>query len=198
MKLAILTLAYLSTLLIPHEVSGEVSVTSSILGLTGTILKMGFHMIEDRSEIALPISLQEKEKKILQRISLVDQKISNMGHMIDNAKLETVYEIVNVLTRTIKVELRFNDLLQYIDDIDYAYSQMQEYAFRRDSIDRSTLEDFARSVISHSGGSVKSTMERVHRFIVPRRKFLGHSTLVDLLASTQVRRFQNSIDRFLC
>lgn len=191
MNPTILTFALVTLCLCTVTNSEVTPLASSILGLTNTIIKLGFNMIEDRSEIDLPISMQMKERKILKRIEELDRKISNIGHLIDDAKLEAMSEIVSALTRTIKVELRFNDLLQFVDDVDHAYSQMQEYANRKDHIDRSTLEDFAKNIVSHHSFSVNSQLERVHRFIVPRRKFLGHSALLDLLASTQVRAYIN-------
>lgn len=194
MKLAFLTVTCLIAFahFLPFATTSFIAIdTSSILGIISTIVKTGLKLIEDRSEINLPISLEMKEKKILERISILDKKITEIGHSMTNSKLEMVSEIVSVLTRTIKVELRFNDLLQYIDDIDYTYSFMQEYSHHKDSIDRSTLEDYAKSVISHSSSSVRMRMERIHRFVVPKRKYLGHSSLIELLAGSKVRINKN-------
>lgn len=144
-------------------------------------------MIEDRSEINLPFTFEQKERKILQKMETLHTEISFLSQTISHAKLESIYEIVSHLTKTFKTELKFNDLVQYIDDIDHAYAYMKQYSMNKDGVDRSTLEDFAQSVISHQANSVRMGIERIHRFIVPKRRFLQHANLLDLLADVEVR-----------
>lgn len=95
--------------------------------------------------------------------------------------------------RRIKLELRLNDLLNFITHLGVVYRQMQYYVNSTD-FERLTLEDFAKTVISHGSDSVGNLVERIHGFIAPADAGgLTDTGILGLLTETlEVKRDQRS------
>lgn len=85
------------------------------------------------------------------------------------------------------MELRLNDLLDYLTRIDVLHKyKFQQYVNGRENFERLTLEDFAKSVVSHDPSSIYNLMERIHAFIMPNQNYFEHGLLELLQKSFQV------------
>lgn len=91
--------------------------------------------------------------------------------------------ILHSLPERVRLELRLNDLLDYISRMDANYRRMQNYGTEEKDYERLTMEDFAQSVISHDASSVVNLVERIHVFVVPHRRGITNSGLFVLLAN---------------
>lgn len=91
--------------------------------------------------------------------------------------------ILHSLPERVRLELRLNDLLDYITRMEANYRRMQNYGTEEKDYERLTMEDFAQSVISHDPSSVVNLVERIHAFVVPHRRGITNSGLFGLLAN---------------
>lgn len=106
--------------------------------------------------------------------------------------------ILHNLPERVRLELRLNDLLDYLTRMGTNYRRMQKYS--KEEYERLTLEDFAKSVISHDASSVVNLVERIHAFVVPSARGISNTGLFELLAtSIQVGwNIENSNNLILC
>lgn len=91
--------------------------------------------------------------------------------------------ILHTLPERVRLELRLNDLLDYLTRMDTNYRRMQKYGTEQKDYERVTLEDFARSVISHDPSSVVNLVERIYAFVVPKGQGITNSGLFQLLGT---------------
>jgi hypothetical protein len=52
-------------------------------------------------------------------------------------------------------------------------------------VERATLEDFAKSVTTHQGGSIKSRLDELHALVVPEEGggILGNKGVINMFAN---------------
>lgn len=92
--------------------------------------------------------------------------------------------ILHNLPDRVRLELRLNDLLDYITRMDVMYKSFDNYASRKNDFERLTLEDFAKTAVSHDSNSVNNLIERIHALFVPNKRGLSDSGLMRLLQSS--------------
>lgn len=80
-----------------------------------------------------------------------------------------------------RLELRLNDLLDYITRMNVMHRSFQNYVNKSNDFERLTLEDFARTAISHDSNSVNNLIERIHAFIASDGRFISDNGLISLL-----------------
>lgn len=92
--------------------------------------------------------------------------------------------VLRSLPHRVRLELRLNDLINYITSIDVKYRHFQNYVKNRSEIERLTLEDFAKHVVSHDSTSVTSLVERIHAFVAPNGRGITNTGLIELLSKS--------------
>ncbi|XP_018322166.1 uncharacterized protein LOC108734901 isoform X1 [Agrilus planipennis] len=125
--------------------------------------------------------IDQTERKIFRKMDLIYRKLDIITDSTDAVGTQTITTILRTLPDRIKLELRVNDLLDYMTRIGVFYRNMRYYA-NTDDLERHTLEDFAHNVISHDGGSVRSLLERVHAFVASNDKGLTNTGILHLLS----------------
>lgn len=120
------------------------------------------------------------EGQILRSIQTVNYKLDSMNQQYDTAGIQTL-NIMMHLPRTIRVELKLNDLIDFITRINLNYRYFGEYTKNESDIERHTLEDFATLTVSHDPGSTISLLERIHAFIVPHGIGISNSGVLNLI-----------------
>lgn len=83
-----------------------------------------------------------------------------------------------------RLELRLNDLQDYITRVHISYSRMQHYVRAAHKYEQLTMEDFAGKMISHDLNSVVSLIERIHAFVAPQDEGYINSGILEMLAKT--------------
>lgn len=76
--------------------------------------------------------------------------------------------------------------------MDVMYKSFENYANKKNDFERLTLEDFAKTAISHDSNSVHNLIERIHVFLVPNSRGLSDSGLLKLLQSSLEVSFAES------
>lgn len=61
------------------------------------------------------------------------------------------------------------------------YRSFENYANKKDDFERLTLEDFAKTAVSHDSNSVNNLIERIHAFIATQNSGFSDSGLLKLL-----------------
>lgn len=100
------------------------------------------------------------------------------------AQEATTNHLISSLPRRLQLELRLNDLSDYLTRIDVNYRRMLEYAEERDHIEKATLIDFARHVVSHDPSSSINLLERIFTFLSPGRKGITDNGILHSLADS--------------
>lgn len=65
--------------------------------------------------------------------------------------------------------------------MDVMYRSFENYAQKENNFERLTLEDFAKTAISHDSNSAHNLIERIHAFIVPNSRGISDTGLMKLL-----------------
>ncbi|XP_066151748.1 uncharacterized protein [Euwallacea fornicatus] len=136
----------------------------------------------DFSEVPIPI-LQKTENKLFGKIERINSRLDDLASRIDVIGTQSMTTILHNLPERVRLELRLNDLIDYMTRMDTNYQRMQKYSTEQKDFERLTLEDFSQTVISHDPSSIVNLVERVHTFLVPHRKGIVQGGLFDLLAN---------------
>lgn len=130
-----------------------------------------WNIISDYTEPSdeTPSFLISREKKLLNKITLVNTQLQELSKKYDQIGDQTMTVILRSMPARIRLELKLNDFRDYITRVHVAYRHMKAYVNESNSeeIERHTLEDFAKHVVSHDSSSVRSLLERIYNFIVP-------------------------------
>ncbi|XP_050311529.1 uncharacterized protein LOC126747077 [Anthonomus grandis grandis] len=133
------------------------------------------------SEVPIPI-LHKTENKLFGKIEKINSRLEEMSGRIDSIGTQSMTTILHSLPDRVRLELRLNDLLDYLTRMQTSYNRMQQYATERREYERLTLENFAKSVISHDTNSAINLVERIHAFVVPNGRGISNTGLFELLA----------------
>lgn len=128
------------------------------------------------------------EGQILRSMKNVNDKLYEISEKLEGPGTRSLVNILNNLPQRIRLELKLNDLIDYLTRIHITYEYMVIYTSNETDIEEQTLEDFAKSVVSHDSSSTLSLMERIHSYVVPIGYGLHSSGLIQLLNEiTEVR-----------
>lgn len=141
--------------------------TVKLINAVTSTVKFAWNIADDISDIPLPYSFKAKENEIIAKLNLLSAKFHLVSVAIHDVGISAITKIVQVMSKVVKTELRMNDLMQYMSIIDNNYRQLAEYAAVHEEIEHDTLEDFARSVVSHDTSSVRSVLDRIYSIVVP-------------------------------
>nr|CAI5866846.1 unnamed protein product [Callosobruchus analis] len=85
---------------------------------------------------------------------------------------QTISKTLHLLPERIRLELRLNDLQDYITRTNVIYRHFRNYADKQQEYEQLTLKDFAKYAVSHDSSSVASLLERIHAFVQPSARSL--------------------------
>ncbi|KAJ8915966.1 hypothetical protein NQ315_016643 [Exocentrus adspersus] len=134
----------------------------------------------DFSEIPIPI-LDKTEAKLFGKIGVISAKLDKIGVEVDAVGTTTIAMVLQTLPDRVRLELRLNDLLDYMTRMDVNYRHFQNYVKEQSELEQLTLEDFAKHVVSHDSSSITSLVERIHAFIAPTGRGITNTGLIKLL-----------------
>lgn len=137
----------------------------------------------DFSEVPLPL-VDKTERRLFNKMGRINDKLEELSSVVDAVGSQTISTVLHTLPERVRLELRLNDLLDYITRMDVTYRHMSQYLTYQDEIERLTLEDYAKSIVSHDAGSVRNLVERIHAFIVPNGDGFTNTGLLKLLGKS--------------
>jgi hypothetical protein len=86
-----------------------------------------------------------------------------------------------------KLELVIHEMIDLVNRVENFHDQYEEYVEHYDTVERSTLENFARGVVDDSALSVKGMLPRIQGLISGPTgnefRVLGNRGLLELIAS---------------
>nr|CAH7755721.1 unnamed protein product [Callosobruchus chinensis] len=118
----------------------------------------------DFSEVPLPL-IDKTESKLFGKIAVITGKLDQLADNVES------------------VELRLNDLQDYITRTNVIYRHFRNYADKQQEYEQLTLKDFAKYAVSHDSSSVASLLERIHAFVQPTARSLDGGNDQGLLGS---------------
>lgn len=65
--------------------------------------------------------------------------------------------------------------------MDVMHNRFENYVNKKNNFERLTLEDFAKTAVSHDSNSVNNLIERIHLFIVSNNRVVSDTGLMKLL-----------------
>lgn len=175
--------------LVPKQSNAVVSDVLDIIKLAKDIVlgaAKAWSMVDehtDFSEVPLPL-VDKTERRLFSKMQVINSKLEQMSLQIDSVGTQTISTVLQNLPERIRLELRLNDLLDYITRMDVTHRHMSQYIAYQNEIERLTLEDYAKSIVSHDAGSVRNLVERIHAFIVPSGKGFASTGLLKLLGKS--------------
>ncbi|XP_017785572.1 PREDICTED: uncharacterized protein LOC108568796 [Nicrophorus vespilloides] len=131
-------------------------------------LAKSWSLIDEHFHISeVPFPLESKwHHKIVNGMKLINEKIEKVSIHIENTGIQSVTAMIYNMPDKIRYDRKLDDLFEYFNQVNIAHRTMQSYLHNKNDLERFTLEDFAKSVISHSPNSVKNTIERIHSLVV--------------------------------
>lgn len=92
-----------------------------------------------------------------------------------------------------KLEFSIHELVELVNSIENLHEQYQEYIDHQDTIERQTLESFARALIEDSRSSVKGLLARIQKILSGPSssdlRALGNVGLLELIAQDMKVKF---------
>lgn len=148
-------------------------------------LAKAWNVIDDHLDFTdTPTSyLQKTERKLFSKMNLIEQKLNNLNSKIETVGSQTLSEFKRYLPSRLRLELHLNNLLDYMTRLNVFHSNMKHYVNATD-IEDLTLQDFAKTVVSHDSGSVRSLLERIHAYIAPIDNGLGQTNILESIANS--------------
>ncbi|XP_060523218.1 uncharacterized protein LOC132700114 [Cylas formicarius] len=135
----------------------------------------------DFSEVPIPI-FDRTETKLFGRIGKINRKLDELAFKVDNSGSHSLNTLMHNLPERVRLELRLNDLLDYLTRVDTNFKRMENYAQHQKDFEKITLEDFAKSVVSHDASSIVNLVERIHAFVVPNARDITNTGIMELIA----------------
>lgn len=135
--------------------------------------------------VELPI-IKRRETQILSRLAQVSKAIERLELNLQQSNAVTLMLSKNNGKRP-GLELRLLEMADLLSRVSSANRQMREYVRLQQTLERSTLENFAEWCVSHDPGALPGLLERVHALVVPpHRNLLGRGVLQLILEDLQV------------
>lgn len=98
----------------------------------------------------------------------------------------TIQRLETFLRLNQKLEFSIQELISLVNSVESLHDQYQEYIDHQDSIERQTLESFARGLIEDSTSSVKGMLVRIQKVLTGPSsndlRALGNVGLLQLIA----------------
>ncbi|XP_030758643.1 uncharacterized protein LOC115884266 [Sitophilus oryzae] len=126
---------------------------------------------------------ESKQKELLGNFDKIHNQLNDLESKIDLIASQSLTTKLHNIHETFRLEMRLHDLLDYRARINAGYDRMTKYALHQHAYEQSTLEDFARTVISHDPNSIVHLLERMHSFVVPSGNGITDTGLFKLLES---------------
>nr|CAI5866847.1 unnamed protein product [Callosobruchus analis] len=125
----------------------------------------------DFSEVPLPL-IDKTESKLFGKIAVITGKLDQLADNVESVGTQTISKTLHLLPERIRLELRLNDLQDYITRTNVIYRHFRNYADKQQEYEQLTLKDFAKYAVSHDSSSVASLLERIHAFVQPSARSL--------------------------
>ena len=106
------------------------------------------------------------EKRLLAEYRVISDALQRLEHGYETVT-ESIRRIQQEFPLIIRRELKLNQVDEDIRYIWSMYEIFQDYQDNKDGLEGKTLLDFAESVISHQGDSIKSRLDNLHSLVVP-------------------------------
>ncbi|XP_013194460.1 uncharacterized protein LOC106138026 isoform X3 [Amyelois transitella] len=115
----------------------------------------------------------EMMRYVNKRLEEAERKVLNVGPVISMLGKE--------MKRGTRLELKLNDMSNLLYRLETSHSTMKNYLDYYESIDESTMEDFARYCVSHSPESLRGLVERINLLMVNKEDILLGWSILGLI-----------------
>lgn len=136
------------------------------------------------------LDLDSQEHALKNQINKVAHQIDDLHRLEVSSTSRTLSLLQSSLPDRVALDLKLNNLKEYMRKIDVYYKRMKQYAgyhtgykVNRRSIrvrrfERFTLENFATEVVAHHPNSVQSLNAHVHEYFMPGQLGIMNSNIV--------------------
>ncbi|XP_028172666.1 uncharacterized protein LOC114361723 isoform X2 [Ostrinia furnacalis] len=134
--------------------------------------------------VELPF-IKRRETQILSRLAQVTNAIERLELNLQQNNAVALMLSKNSGKKS-ALELRLHEMTDLLSRVSSANRQMREYVRLQQTLERSTLENFAEWCVSHDPGALPGLLERIHALVVPpHRNLLGRGVLQLILEDLQ-------------
>ncbi|VEN36571.1 unnamed protein product [Callosobruchus maculatus] len=154
----------------PNDVLDIIKVAKDV----ALVLAKAWNIVDphvDFSEVPLPL-IDKTESKLFGKIAVITGKLDQLADNVESVGTQTISKTLHLLPERIRLELRLNDLQDYITRTNVIYRHFRNYADKQQEYEQLTLKDFAKYAVSHDSSSVASLLERIHAFVQPSARSL--------------------------
>lgn len=136
------------------------------------------------------LDIDSQEHALKNQINKVAHQIDDLHRLEVSSTSRTLSLLQSSLPDRVALDLKLNNLKEYMRKIDVYYKRMKQYAgyhtgykVNRRSIrvrrfERFTLENFATEVVAHHPNSVQSLNAHVHEYFMPGQLGIMNSNIV--------------------
>lgn len=119
-----------------------------------------------------------------------------ISSQIQESSQVTVQGLEFYIRSNTKLELVIHEMIDLVSRIENIHDRYEEYVEHYDSIERSTLESFARGVVDDGALSVKGMLPRIQSLVSGPSgnefRVLGNRGLLELIANDMKVSFESS------
>jgi len=124
------------------------------------------------------------EKRLLTEYRVISSALDRLGQGYELVE-DSIRKMNEEFPLIIRRELRLNEVDKEIRAIWNSYNIFQEYQDIKEQLEERTLLDFANTIISHQGNSIKSRLDSLHFLVVPEKGggILGNKGVIAMFAN---------------
>ncbi|KAI4457301.1 hypothetical protein MML48_8g00016302 [Holotrichia oblita] len=170
--------------IIPNSLSSSTETISSIAHLVQTIIDSNWTQLEDRSDLKLNKTNEQKQTKIFQKIQNVNQVLRKIEEPISSISYTLFFYVALLASKTTTDESLFCFLF-YMQQIEIEYNRLQKYSTQEKTVDSTTMIDFANTAVSRQVSSTLMLIEKIHQHVVPISRYGSSGGVLKLLTDNE-------------
>lgn len=127
--------------------------------------------------------VKRMEKRLIDKMKTVSMKLDLIENRIEQRTETMFYRILREIPERQKLEKGLNDLYMSIGQVENLYKDYLNYFENRSKYESYTLQDFARTVISHRLGDLRDVIKSIHYQVVPQEYDIFQQSILTMLAN---------------
>lgn len=120
--------------------------------------------------------LMDKMKTVSIKLDLIEERMEQRTEMMFN-------QILREIPERQKLEKGMHDLYKSIGQVENLYQNFLNYVNNQKKYESYTLQDFARTVISHRLGDLRDVIKSIHAQVVPQEYDIFQQSILTIMAN---------------
>ncbi|XP_068146560.1 uncharacterized protein [Drosophila tropicalis] len=180
-----------------HVISEALDIIRVVKEVTEAILQTWdvVEKVPHDSDIELPI-LQDKQRKVMQRIDLVNQHITNLEKWQNEQNIMITENLTRIFEKQSLLSIRLQNVQTSTRAINYRYNQFEDYQNVKSKLEPTTLRRFAEKNVDPGSDSLDSMLQILYNdFFGIDNKNTNKDDIEDSLLSHMTKKYESSPDQ---